>query len=304
MADSRPRLAHSFRPPLAAAALLLAARTLVSEETIEGARRDARSDGYEAPSAADLALAVDLFRGLLRPEEDAGRLARLAGEIGLEVIKVSEGGEDFLIAREPAGSRGGRGFFVFRRGCVTSIAFQAPHARDDLLTGPLASKLFRESRAAAAAWSTAPRSAAVKESTATADLAHLSESLLGSFTRAFAAAHPKGIVVQLHGFDGEERRCADSPGWPIVVSGGTRLAPPWILDTASRLERAFGDRVAVYPRDIGELGGTTNAQARLLRSLGHSGFLHIEMDLDARRRLKDCQALRAAFLGCLPVARP
>ena len=302
MADSSP-FAPSLRRPVAAAALLLAARTLVAGETIERARREARSDEYQAPPPADLALAEELFRGLLRPEEDGDRLARLACEIGLELIKLSEGSEEFLAVREPAGSRKGQGFYVFRHSRATPIVFQAPHARDDLLTGPLAAKLFRESQAAAVAWSTAPRSAVVKGSRVTADLAHLPESFLGSFTRAFAAEHPKGIVVQLHGFDGEERRSPDSPGWPIVVSGGTRLPPPWLLDTAAGLERALGHRVAVYPRDVEELGGTTNAQARLLHSLGHSGFIHIEMDLDARRRLQGCEVLRAAFVGCLPVAR-
>lgn len=306
MADPRRCLLHMppRRGPVAAATLVLMTRTLLSGETIERARRDSRSEEYQAPPAANLALAVDLFRGLLGAEEDAGRLARLAGEIGLEIIKVLEGGEEFLIVREPVAARSGRGFFIFRRGSTTPLAFQAPHARDDLLTGPLAAKLFRESHAAAAAWSTAPRSAAVKGSRVTADLAHLPESLLGSFTRAFAAAYPRGIVVQLHGFDGEARRSNASPGWRIVVSGGTRLPPAWLLDSASCFERALGERVAVYPRDIGELGGTTNAQAKLLRSLGHSGFLHIEMDLDARRRLKDGEDARAAFVRCLPVARP
>jgi hypothetical protein len=305
MADLR-RLARvpSRGGSIAAAALLLATRSAHAAESLERARKDARSEKYRAPAAANLTLAEDLFRGLLGPEEDARRLAGLAGRIGLEIIEVRDGEEDLIAVREPPAARAGRGFYVFRRGPAAPLALQAPHALDDKLTGPLAAKLFRESRARAAAWSTAPRSAAVDGSSETADLARLPESFLASFTRAFADAQPHGIVVQLHGFDGEARRSTASPGWPVIVSGGTRSPSAWLLELAPCLERSLGERVAVFPRDIGELGGTTNAQGKLLRSLGHSGFLHVEMDMEARRKLRDGEDLRRAFTRCLAAAKP
>jgi hypothetical protein len=305
MADLRATGGFLRRHAIAGIALALIAHARVrSAETIERARRESRSEEYVPPAPEAIALATRLFEGLFRAGEDAARLSPLAREAGLELVEAADRGEVFLVVREPAGARHGRGFFAFRRGAARPIVFQAPHSRDDLLTGPLATRLLRESGAAAAAWSTAPRTARTRDPAEPADLARLSESLLGSFTRAFAAVHPKGTVVQLHGFDGEARRSSASAGWRVVLSGGTRSPPEWLLASAPCLEAVLGERVAVFPRDTRELGGTTNAQGKLLRSLGHAGFLHVEMDLETRRRLHEAGALRSALVRCLPGAGP
>jgi hypothetical protein len=47
------------------------------------------------------------------------------------------------------------------------------------------------------------------------------------------------------------------------------------------------------------LGGTTNVQGQLLRSLNHDGFVHIEMSKAMRKELLDNADTRKLLLNCL-----
>ena len=75
-----------------------------------------------------------------------------------------------------------------------------------------------------------------------------------------------------------------------------------LVGSADELE-AIGlprPRLLSYPHGIAELGGTTNEQGRLLRARGHGGFLHLEIGLALRLRLKAEPELRRQLLRCLP----
>ncbi len=61
-------------------------------------------------------------------------------------------------------------------------------------------------------------------------------------------------------------------------------------------------KVKIYPTEVKELGGTTNSQADLMGKQGHDGFLHVEMSLPFRQRLKDEPKLRATMLDGLKKA--
>jgi len=60
----------------------------------------------------------------------------------------------------------------------------------------------------------------------------------------------------------------------------------------------------VYPEHVTELGATTNSQGKVLRDVRHAGFLHLEMALELRQRLKSSARDRKAFWRCLPEAQP
>ena len=151
--------------------------------------------------------------------------------------------------------------------------------------------LFGQGGVRAGAWNTVRRSGG--------DLAHLPASYLQAFTRAFAATHRRGLLVQLHGFETSKRTSEAGAAADMIVSNGTREPPLWLLAVARGFRDGVARKVKVYPNDIKELGGTTNAQANLLRDLGHDGFLHVDMSQGLRKQLRDDQSLREVFLKCL-----
>jgi hypothetical protein len=123
--------------------------------------------------------------------------------------------------------------------------------------------------------------------------------MLHSFTRAFAAVYPDGLIVQLHGFAGRRTPGRRQGPADVILSDGTRLPPPGLRDLAACLGPHFDAGVALFPGDVEELGGTANAQGELLRRLGHRGFVHVELSPEARRSLKRNGDLRRTFLRCL-----
>ena len=279
-------------------------------EALAAARRDSRAAVYEQPSRRALDGAFRLFETILAPCPDLGLARALAASNDLEFLEVRAGGDSIVLVREAAGARRGRGFFAFRIGRRRPLAIEAPHSFTDRYTGPIAEKLFIESGAAAAAWNTVSRSGRSEkeesreregEQDESADLAHLRDSFLQEFTRAFARAHADGVVLQIHGFDADVRG-ADGPC--AIVSDATRNPVPWVAVAAGCLGDAFRKRTALYPRDAGELGGTSNAQAKLLRGLGSRSFLHLELSLDLRADLAKDAALRMRLLLCIPEKVP
>jgi len=271
-------------------------------ETIETVLEESQSQNYVAPTREQLSVAYRLFASVFAGKS-GDVLQPLCGELGLELVQVQSMGEELLVLREHAAHKEGRGVFIFRRSGFRPLAIQAPHSRFDLHTGVIAKTLFLESRAVAAAWNTVRRYEGFDSGngkTSAADLAHLEGSFFQSFTRAFADAQPKGVLVQLHGFGKKGRETTKGARPDIILSNGSKTPPRWLVPTAQKITRACGAEVAVYPFDIMELGGTTNWQGKLLRSLGHSGFLHVELNLALRRKLTKNAKFRRTFLGCLP----
>jgi hypothetical protein len=260
---------------------------------------------YTEPRKEELAVAEKVFAGLFSAKRNLKEISDLAREIRFELTSFNEGGEELLALREMESDRRGRGMYVFRTENPIPLAIEAPHSDDDLHTGLLAELCFLETRAAATAWNTVRRDQPFDAGTkAEADLAHLPDSVFVAFTRAFAAAYPKGVLLQLHGFSKTERKSAAGSQADAILSGGTESPAAWIVDAAACLKERCGGVFSVYPRDVKELGATTNSEMKALRKVGHAGFLHVEMCLELRRRLKSSVELRKAFWRCLPEKQP
>jgi hypothetical protein len=60
---------------------------------------------------------------------------------------------------------------------------------------------------------------------------------------------------------------------------------------AGRLVTQLGDGVRLYPEQTQLLGGTRNAQARLLQAYPRAWFLHLEMSAELRRSLSSPEPL-------------
>ena len=106
-------------------------------------------------------------------------------------------------------------------------------------------------------------------------------------------------VVQLHGFSNAQRKTRAGAEAAVIVSGGSR----WITPSADAVARCLAEfvdgPVALFPRDVTELGATTNLHGKILRRHGHEGFVHIELNLATRRWLLDDTARLQRFAGCL-----
>ena len=94
---------------------------------------------------------------------------------------------------------------------------------------------------------------------------------------------PSLRVIQVHGFGKEA--LSEREGLAAVVSPGSRSRSPWARQVALRLGPLLGTGVRVYPDETQLLGGTRNAQARLLQAYPRARFIHLELSASTRRAL-------------------
>jgi hypothetical protein len=246
---------------------------------------------YRPPSEDALREADSLFVRTLSQHEGRDDLQQGWATLGMELLSLDDKDGTLWVIREQSSRKTGRGIYVVRVGTAQALAIQAPHSGADRYTGEIALRLLQEGKAKAGAWRTVPRGKA--------DLAHLGGTYFQAFTRAFAQVFPSGQIMQLHGFE-QEKRVGRSVGEAeIVLSNGTSTPPAQLTQVANCWKHTLSIVVKRYPDEAKDLGATTNAQALLLHSLGHSGFLHVEMSEGIRARLHKDPARRAAWLRCV-----
>lgn len=252
-------------------------------------RAGARGGEYREPPPAEVDRARELFRRLLAGSTDAD-LTEAWAELGFTLRTIKDGGLSFRVLAEASARREGRGFYVFPSEPRRSLLLQAPHTRGDLHTGEIALALLSR-RPAAVAFSTVPRRQI--------DLAHHGPSYWNALTEAFADVHPRGHVLQLHGFSPAKRQTAIARGLDFIVSNGTDKPDRTLRRYVACLETVFQATGGVYPDDVGELGGTLNLQGQTLERLGHGGFVHLEMNRELRRRLHEAPDQAVLLEQCL-----
>lgn len=202
---------------------------------------------------------------------------------GKEVtIELSETGTDCTA----------KGIYWIDQDTDSALAISAPHSMSDQHTGTLAEMLFLESNARGAAWNSAPRR--VNEDCDNAvDLARSNEHVFNAFHLGFAQAFPDGLIVQLHGFEGEQRVDPATRDAAMILSDGTRTPGKKLLRLADQLSLAFAPlEVLVFPIGSQELGATENVQGKSLREAGFDGFVHIEISARMRAAMLQNTELR------------
>ena len=295
-----------IRPLSGIAVFLVCIAGRLDAESLGELRNAARSQKYVTPSPEEVRVAGDSFQELLCGGETSGVVSGLAS-LGLEVVRLEVGGAQVSVVREVQGRRRGWGVYAFRAPQLNGVLLQAPHSYFDLHSGYLVERIFVEHNVRAAAWNTAPRHAPLAssetpqpcEGDSGADLAHVDRSVFQAFTLAFARTHPQGLVAQLHGFSTTARTTRVGALSDAVVSNGQRRPRPWLWSFDRCLESRLCEVSSVFPDEVRELGALKNLQGRLLRELGHGGFLHVELNLPLRKRLKDDPQLRRDFWSCL-----
>ncbi len=210
--------------------------------------------------------------------------------------------KDTVYLRENPDNQKGRGVFAIKHGVhLKPWLLQAPHAKFDRYTGRLVEKIFSEGEYQAAMWNSVPRKTQVENSVLdrTADMAHLSGTYWQAVTEGFARIHADGKIIQFHGFDQSKRKSEAGRTSDMIISAGHQYPPIWIQKLAQCLKKTLSLNVSLYPRDVRELGATTNIQGQLLKSRGFNGFLHIEMSKPLRQQLLQSRKLRQLLVNCI-----
>lgn len=251
--------------------------------------------GAARTGQADLLYARSTFARLLDRQAQ--------GRTGLEPFgfgkAVVPGADDAVLLRENAGKCAGQGIYWLRSGAHVPLAITAPHRGSDRHTGTLASMLFMETGALAAAWNSAPRKP-TRSCASGINLARAEHHLFNAFNLGFADRSSSGLIVQLHGFDGERRNSMAARDAGMIISNGTAEPTTRLLDLSDCLSLAFAPvPVLVYPGDTSELGALSNMQGQLLREAGFDGFAHIEISAELRADLIDNDARRGKLAQCL-----
>lgn len=279
---------------LAALALLLC-RPVPAAPALSAVLRDASRDrNFTVPTTAELAQAEQLFAALLAGSE-APELPEMAARLGFDLLQVAA--PDARVMVEKADARRGRGLYAFRAGYLDTL--QIPHAFKDEMTRDIGLALFAEGRFGAAAWNTVPRFYDQDGLRIDADMAHLEATYFNAFTRAVARARPQATVLQIHGFEQGKRKTGDAAAADLILSAGHAHPPESLRKRWQCLLRQTEVKATLYPETSRELGGTTNSQVAVLKSLGYAGFIHAEMSRPLRLALRDNALQRKNLLACL-----
>jgi len=261
---------------------------------------------YEHPSAAEVAQAEQLFFNLLTEKKQQKPAWEKLGWQYLPIeLSNRLGRRQAIILREAATERRGRGFFIFLRGepsseqALMQQALTVPHGFKDMLTDDIGAALFEEGNFRCAAFNTVHRWVKQDDQRIEQDLAREPSSFFTDFTRAFARSAPQGRLIQLHGFSQKKRKSAAGRRADFILSSGSRNASQDLRLLSSCLGQTLGITALTYPDQVHELGGTKNISGKILRTMDHPGFLHLEMSHPIRKRLHKEILAREKFLQCI-----
>ncbi len=245
--------------------------------------RRAAPEAFRTLDAAERAAISELARTLVHAAPSGvlpHALTTRAEEAGWSIQS-----EDGIAILAEAGPPTGAGLLAVRLGPVRSeLVLQAPHPWFDLHTGRIVAAMFEESEVGRAVVIATVHRRAAEHSDAT----HNATLGFQALTQGASEGVPTPLFVQIHGF-GAETSDAEA-----VVSAGTSWIGPTLLDdTRERIGRTLG-LVNVHTGEaVPALAARTNVQGRLLS--GNTRFLHIELAIATRLRLRDEPALRAAL---------
>ncbi|RKH60202.1 hypothetical protein [Corallococcus llansteffanensis] len=221
-------------------------------------------------------------------------LTEVAASVGFLLETWTTPRDTFWVLRERPDNYHGAGAYVVRTGEATEDVVQVPHPYYDIGTEDIGSALFScppEGRAPRLFMTaTAHRYHGTPGETPEdpehpADVAHNPDHLFQTVTDLAARSLPMPRVVQLHGFGESKIQKGRSETLAAVVSDGSRTPGTWARRVVAPLEEALGPGVKLFPEGVQVLGGTQNAQARLLQNYPGARFLHLEMSSRTRKAL-------------------
>ena len=272
-------------------------------------------NNFVAPSSRELQQLESLFYKILTGQrgEDINRAFK---ELNFSIKELVFNNRVFTLIAEDVDHKTGRGIYMFPQIIQGQQVLMIPHGFHDLYTSDIGFQLTLEGHFAATLFNsvhryghrkknipeTAREDASEDEmakSPENWDMAARPDTCFTAFTRAFVAAFPKGALIQLHGFSQKKRKTHEGRTSDFILSSGTGQAGEMVTGLANCFKRKLPGTVRVYPADIKELGGTQNVIGASLRSSGHQGFIHMEMNRSTREKMKNDPGLRQLFLACI-----
>jgi hypothetical protein len=223
----------------------------------------------------------------------AARLGPSARSLGYDLFTAPLQDGRAVAALDLSGPAGG---CFFRLGTVSAeVLLQAPHSFFDRYTGVIGLEVFHAASLRGFCFNTSHRFGSGTSATDAepgADAAHDPRSPLSAQTAAVLQAIPYTVVIQLHGFDED----SVAEGVDAIVSAGAS-AEKSARDLTHAALSTLGLRLRRYPEEIDVLGGTGNAQGKLVAA-STGQFVHLELSSSARHKLKkpDAAAALAAAL--------
>lgn len=236
-----------------------------------------------------------------RKKPPAG-LDKVAASVGFR-LEVWEGKQDtFWVLREKAERLRGAGAYVVRTGAATEDVVQVPHPWFDRGTEDIGVGLFacapEGQRPRLFMTATAHRyhgnpGETPEDPEHPADVSHNPDHLFQEATNLVARTLSTPRVVQLHGFGAAKAASGQQRDRSMiaVVSSGTRQPSSWARQVSKQLVKLWGEGVRLYPEGAQVLGGTQNAQGRLLQAYDCAHFLHLELSAQARKSLTSGERL-------------
>jgi hypothetical protein len=258
-------------------------------------RRGQNANRYVVPTEERRSRMTQLVAALLGESLERAAVDLAAADLEFRVEAVPEL-PDAVLLRELTSERAGGGAYLFRLRSRSTLIVQAPHTFFDSGTLPLSYALFERAKARALFIDTAHRYRAAEaneDGDYPADVAHAKDSLFQAATEGALRALPNSTVVQLHGFAARE-----SQARAILSTGRGAHGDPWLENVRRLLMPLIGPAVLRFPDESAELGGTTNVQGTLVRSVG-GRFLHVEMSAELRSTLLADTELRARAFDAL-----
>ncbi|MFY0641077.1 MAG: hypothetical protein JXR16_08530 [Bermanella sp.] len=191
----------------------------------------------------------------------------------------------------------GAGDYRFSKAITSGIVVMAPHRYHDKHTGVITKIAFNKFKLTSVALNSLPRYSG-KPVAQSADLARSFSSFHSAYARAFVKVYPMGKLIQLHGFSAEKRKTREAQQADIIISNGTAWPGAYLLDLQTCLSK-HSWKTLRYPKEVSELGATSNSIGKLLRQLGHAGFIHIELSANTRDGILNKKKLRSNFVNCM-----
>ncbi|MDF1881521.1 hypothetical protein JHD50_09440 [Sulfurimonas sp. MAG313] len=231
--------------------------------------------------------AIEIFIAILKnPSLNMYKFSKELSSLGLEVLKFKNG---FFCILDKTNKGGG--FYIINETSTSGSMLSAPHRFHDFKTGSISYKLMIKGNYKAAAFNTVHRKIM--------DAAHTQVTLFNAFHIAFSRTYPQEAIYQLHGFSNKKRSTLAGQEADIIISNGSRYTNKRMQIIQKCLIKT-DKKVALYGKNIFELGGTKNIQYKTLSQESYRNFVHIELNLYTRKEIVSQAELIENIIGCLP----
>lgn len=254
-----------------------------------------------------------LWRGVAPPATP--QLTALAAEAHMELALWNVAGRPTWVVREPAADPHGLGIYLVHAAAAPSgraILLQAPHVYFDRQTQFIASAMFWTPGAPMQIRGLFTNSVhrfqqadnrRERRGFNPADVAHNSEHPFQTATSAVLQAGPV-VVIQLHGFDGDAQSATATA---IVSAARPEGSTEESTRIAATLSSVLGAAVVRYPEESQSYGGLDNVQGKLVATAPDAQFVHIELELELRKRMREPELAARwanAIVEAIRAARP